>query len=91
MRQVIPLLLSVLTLVTMWQAGNRRWWAWLLGLVNQSLWFVFIVAFDAWGLLPLSVALTFVYSRNLWRWRREPYPASVRVTSSTLPPMGRNE
>lgn len=70
-RQLIPLLLSVLTLATMWHAGNQKWWAWLIGLVNQAFWFVFVVAFDAWGLLPLSVSLTVVYARNLRRWLAE--------------------
>jgi hypothetical protein len=35
------------------------------------LWLWFIVAFAAWGLLPLSLALIVTYTRNLIRWRRE--------------------
>lgn len=71
MRQLIALATSVLTLVGMWLAGSKRWEGWLVGLCNQGLWLAFIVAFSAWGLLPLSVALTVVYSRNLLRWRRQ--------------------
>lgn len=69
MRQVLPLTLSVLTLLTMWLAGNRDPRAWVLGLVNQGLWLLFIVMFGAWGLLPLSLALIVVYGRNLVLWK----------------------
>lgn len=72
MRQLIPLALSVITLTVMWLAGNKRWEALALGLGGQALWLVFIVVFEAWGLLPLSVALIGVYGRNLWRWTRKP-------------------
>jgi len=70
-RQLIPLALSFLTLYAMWQIGNKRVFAWVIGLINQGLWVTFIVLFDAWGLLPLSIALTIVYARNLILWRRE--------------------
>lgn len=69
--QLIPLALSCITLWMMWQAGNLNHWAWAIGLANQVLWLVFIVTFDAWGLLPLNAALVVTYSRNLVKWRRE--------------------
>lgn len=71
MRQGIALATSVFTLFGMWLAGNKDWRGWAVGLANQVLWFIFIFAFEAWGLLPLSVALTITYTRNLLRWRRE--------------------
>ena len=45
----------------MWLAGNQNRAAWMLGLLNQAFWLMFIVMYEAWGLLPLAVALTFVY------------------------------
>lgn len=71
MRQLIPLALSVNTIAVMWLAGDKKRLGWALGLAGQGLWFVFIVVFEAWGLLPLSVALTFVYGRNLYRWHQQ--------------------
>jgi hypothetical protein len=71
MRQVVALLTSGFTLWGMWLAGNKDWKGWAVGLGNQALWLVFIVAFGAWGLLPLSLALIVTYTRNLVRWRRE--------------------
>lgn len=67
----ISLATSAGTIAHMIATGNKVRWAWLLGLGNQAIWLVFIVAFGAWGLLPLSAALTVIYSRNHLRWRRE--------------------
>jgi hypothetical protein len=69
MKQLIPLATSVGTLLMMWLAGSKRVVAWKVGLANQVLWVWFIVAFEAWGLIPLTLALTFTYARNLVRWR----------------------
>jgi len=55
----------------MWAAGSLKPWAWLLGLGNQVIWLLFIVSFEAWGLLPLTVGLTGMFLRNHLRWQRE--------------------
>jgi hypothetical protein len=72
MRQLLPLVTSCVTLVGMWEAGNKRSRAWVIGLCNQALWLAFIVVFAAWGLLPLSVALVVIYTRNLLKWQLSP-------------------
>ncbi len=71
MRQLLPLATSVITVYGMWLAGNHNARAWTLGIANQGLWLAFIVAFDAWGLLPLNAAMVVVYGRNLRKWRSE--------------------
>lgn len=71
MRQLVPLATSIVTLWGMYEAGSKRSRGWAIGLANQALWLAFIVAFGAWGLLPLSAALTVIYGRNLVRWRRD--------------------
>lgn len=68
---LISLVTGAVTLVGMWGAGSLKPWAWKLNLANQVLWFIFIVAFGAWGLLPLNVALVVTYTRNHLRWKRE--------------------
>ena len=70
-RQLLPLATGAVTLVAMWLAGNKRSLGWAVGLANQGLWAVFIVVFEAWGLAPLTAALTVTYARNLLKWRRE--------------------
>jgi hypothetical protein len=71
LRQGLGLLTSVLTLYGMKLAGDRRPAGWMVGLLNQAVWFAFIVAFGAWTLLFLNAALTVVYARNYAKWRRE--------------------
>jgi hypothetical protein len=71
MIQLIPLVTSLVTIVQMWAAGSHKVWAWPLGLANQVLWFAFIVTFEAWGLLPLMLALIVVYTRNWRYWHRQ--------------------
>lgn len=77
MRQLIALLTSGFTLWGMWLAGNKNSLGWAVGLGNQALWLVFIFAFGAYGLLPLSLAPIVTYSRNLVRWRSEEHDAEV--------------
>lgn len=66
---IIPWILSINTIILMWLAGNKNSLSWILGLIGQAGWFLFVILYEAWGLLPLCVALTFVYSRNLLKWR----------------------
>jgi hypothetical protein len=65
----LPWLLSAITVWMTLAAGNRHRSAWLIGLANQALWLVWIVASRSWGLLPLNGALWVVYARNHLKWR----------------------
>jgi len=65
-----PYVLSVFTLWMMWLAGNKSPLAWKVGLGNQVLWLLWIFESHTWGLLPLTVCLTFMYTRNLFKWKK---------------------
>ena len=65
----LPYLLSAITIYSMLLAGNKRRGAWIVGLVNQLLWLVWIYLSGAWGLLPMNLALWVVYSRNYLKWK----------------------
>ncbi len=67
-RDYLPWLLSAITIWMTLLAGNMHRSAWLVGLANQVLWLIWIVAIGAWGLLPLNATLSVVYARNHWRW-----------------------
>lgn len=69
MKQLLPLLLSILTIIGMWLIGNKNRLGWVVGLINQGLWITFAIVFQAWGLLPLTLVLIFVYTRNLYKWK----------------------
>lgn len=72
MRQAVtdylPWLLSAITVWMTLLAGNKSRMAWSVGLVNQLLWLVWIVAAGSWGMLPMNAALWFVYGRNYLKW-----------------------
>ena len=69
-RGYLPWLLSAITIWMTIMAGNKRKSAWIVGLVNQALWLVWIVASNAWGLLPMNAALWLVYGRNHLKWNK---------------------
>jgi hypothetical protein len=71
MKQLLPLALSINTITLMWLVGNRKVLGWWLAVIGQGGWWVFIVLFEAWGLIPMAAALTFTYVRNLLKWRKE--------------------
>ena len=69
----LPWLLSVITIWMTLLAGNKTRWAWAVGLGNQALWLIWIIAVGAWGLLPMNLALWVVYTRNHLKWTK-PHP-----------------
>ena len=72
MKQIIitylPYLLSLITIYTMLLAGNKNKGAWAVGLINQFLWLIWIFLTQAWGLIPMNIALWVVYGRNYLKW-----------------------
>lgn len=69
-RIYLPWLLSAITIWMTLLAGNLHRRAWLVGLGNQFLWLIWIIATGTWGLIPLNVALWIVYGRNHLKWDR---------------------
>jgi hypothetical protein len=64
----LPWLLSAITIWMTLLAGNKNRGAWSVGLFNQLLWLVWIVAVGAWGMMPMNIALWVVYGRNYLKW-----------------------
>jgi hypothetical protein len=69
LKDLLPWVLSAVTVSVMWMAGNKTPWAWRLSLLNQCLWLWWIVLAQAWGLLPMNLAMFAVAARNLRKWR----------------------
>ena len=65
----LPYLLSAITAYSMLLAGNKKRGAWVVGLLNQLLWLVWIVISGTWGLLPMNVVLWVIYGRNYLKWK----------------------
>lgn len=67
----LPFLLSAITIYMTVLAGNKNKLAWLIGLVNQFLWLIWIILSSSFGLLPMNFALWIVYARNHLKWNKE--------------------
>lgn len=90
MKALLPWATSFGTLLGMWLIGQKRSSGWAVGLLNQVVWVAFAVVYGAWGLLPLSAALTVIYTRALTRWRRdERGDVGKTIVGSGVPPGGR--
>jgi hypothetical protein len=88
LKQLLPLALSANTIALMWLVGNRRVLGWWLAVGGQVGWFAFIVIFQVWGLIPMAVALTITYVRNLVKWRREQRQPCTGVAAMWCPNHG---
>lgn len=68
---LLPWVLSFLTILMTIMAGSKHRFSWMLGAWNQVLWFVWIFLSGTWGLLPMNIAMAIVYLRNHYKWKRE--------------------
>lgn len=68
---VIQLLASALTIAGQFQYGNKRLWGPVLGMAAQVPWWLIMVLYDLWGLLPVNAAMLAIHIRNFIKWRRE--------------------
>jgi len=68
--QYLPYILSAVTIYMFLLAGNKSKNAWVIGLLNQFLWIIWIVLSSTWGLLPMNIALWVVYTRNHFKWAK---------------------
>lgn len=69
-RDYLPWLMSAITIWMTALAGSKHPRAWFIALSNNGLWLVWIIADQAWGLLPMNIALWIVYGRNHLKWSR---------------------
>lgn len=69
--EILPWILSAITVYMTILAGNKNPNAWLVGLFNQGLWLVWIVGTMSWGFLPMNIAFWIVYLRNHFKWKTQ--------------------
>jgi len=67
----LPWVISCISIYVMWQVGNLKRHAWIVGLCNQTLWFWWQYEVKAWGLMPLWTVMVYIYARNYLRWSKK--------------------
>lgn len=66
-----PLLLSGITVIQTYMAGNKHSATWSLSIVNQVFWFCWIVASGSWGFLPLNALMAYMGFINHRKWQEK--------------------
>lgn len=69
-QNLVALLLSGIQIACYVMAGNMNRWGWIVGLTGAIPWCVVMIAWQAWGLLPLVVFLQAIYVRNFVKWSK---------------------
>jgi hypothetical protein len=67
----LPWLLSAITIWMTLLAGNKSRSAWSIGLANQLLWLIWIIAIGSWGMIPMNLVLWIIYGRNYLKWAHD--------------------
>lgn len=67
MQIILQLITASMTLWSVKMAGDGNQKFNYVGLFNQVLWVVVIVSAGTYGLLMLTIAMTFMYSRNIYK------------------------
>lgn len=81
----LPWLVSAVTVWTAVATGDKKVSGWIIGLVGQALWLLWIWASATWGLLPANIVLTLVYIRNLYKWLPASKPADACLGDTQHP------
>ena len=61
--------ISVLTLITVWMAGDKNKKAPAMGIIAEAGWFIWIISYQHWGLLVLNLSLIVLYIRMHFKWK----------------------
>lgn len=64
-------MLTAVGVTGLYFAGQRRPWAWLIGLGAQVLWVAYAVATTQWGFIASAFAYGGVYLNNHIKWWRD--------------------
>jgi len=60
---------SAISLVGTYFVGRKKWWGWLIHVVNLGIFTYINVVFALWGFMPLNMMLLVLYLKNSRNWR----------------------
>lgn len=58
-------------LTTMYFAGRKLWWAWLIGIATEILWSIYSIQTSQPGFLVFAIVYAVIYANNAWKWRSQ--------------------
>jgi len=62
---------AILTITSCELLTRKLWYGWIVGLLNQAVWYYVSYSNGLYGMFALTIALTCMSVRALIRWRRE--------------------
>lgn len=68
---VLPWFMSCITIYQIYMTGNKHPNSWIVMLVNQCLWLLWIIVGQHWGLILMNIALWVVAIRNHRKWNSD--------------------
>ncbi len=68
---MLDILISISTIIYMYLLSRKIKLGLYISLVSQLLWLVFIYTNEAWGLIPLNIALWYICVSGLKKWGTE--------------------
>jgi hypothetical protein len=83
--QYWPWLLTGLQVLSLWAAGGRRWWGWLLGASVQPPWIAYAILTGQWGFLPGCAISAAVQTYSYLRQPRVTIPRRAGIPATSAP------
>ena len=68
---IMEFIISITTIVSAWYIGNKSVWGQRLGLFANIQWWIYVIVFQRWGLVPMEIFFTIMTIRNLIKWEKE--------------------
>jgi len=69
--EYLPWLLSFVSILVQYLAGNKNKTAWMISIPLQILWLIWICLSGSWGFIPLNFSMTAISIRNLLKWMKD--------------------
>ena len=63
--------LAAFGVATMFFAGKRKWWAWTIGILTETMWIGYSILTEQYGFIVAALAYMIVYFKNTISWKRE--------------------
>ena len=60
--------LSILTIYVNILAGNKHKTTWIVGMLNELLWLVWIICSESFGFIPANILMWVICIRNHKKW-----------------------
>lgn len=62
--------LAAFGIATMFFAGQRKWWAWCIGILTETMWIGYSIVTEQYGFIVAAIAYMIVYFKNTIQWKR---------------------